>query len=139
MCDTVVEDCSICLKRINNDDLKQKTPCEHTFHTACLSRWTQANNFCPLCRTPIHLTIQTRQDVINASQNGIYIPLPFWFNRGNERLAIPEEVFEHTMKIAIDISFAELSDLIIVNDNEINIQPPEALQPQRKRKQVKNR
>ena len=119
MCDTVVEDCSICLKPIINDDLKQKTVCQHTFHASCLSRWTQANNSCPLC----NLTIQTRQDVINASQNGLYIPLPFWFNRGNERLAIPDEVFEHTMRTAIDVSFAALSDLIIVNDNKNPLKP----------------
>ena len=114
MCDTLLEDCSICLEHIINDDIKQKTECHHTFHADCLTRWTQANNSCPLCRTPIHSTIQTRQDIINASQNGLYMPLSFWFNR-DEHLIMPEVAFEHT---TIDISFAELSDLTIENDNE---------------------
>ena len=109
-----MEDCSICLELIINDDLKQKTVCKHTFHVDCLSIWTQANNSCPLCRTPIHSTMQTRQDIINASQNGLYIPLPFWFNR-DEHLIMPEVAFEHTIA---DISFAAISDLIIENDNE---------------------
>ena len=112
MCDTLLEDCSICLDLIINDDLKQKTVCKHTFHVDCLSIWTQANNSCPLCRTPIHSTMQTRQDIINASQNGLYIPQPFWFNR-DEHLIMPEVAFEHTIA---DISFAELSDLIVEED-----------------------
>lgn len=112
MCDTLLEDCSICLEHIINDDIKQKTVCKHTFHVDCLSIWTQANNSCPLCRTPIHSTMQTHQDIINASQNGLYIPLPFWFNR-DEHLIMPEVAFEHTIA---DISFAALSDLIIEED-----------------------
>jgi hypothetical protein len=117
MCDVVVEkeDCSICLDHIISDDFKQKTICHHTFHADCLRRWIRANNSCPLCRTPFGSTIQTRQDIIDASQNGLYIPLQFWFNR-DERLIIPEVAYNHSMRTVIDISFAALSDLIIEGD-----------------------
>jgi hypothetical protein len=87
MCDTLLEDCSICLEHIINDDPKQKTVCHHTFHADCLTRWTQANNSCPLCRTRF--------------AGGAAPP--------------PTASAGETDGIA-DISFAALSDLIIEED-----------------------
>ena len=90
MCDTLLEDCSICLEHIINDDPKQKTVCHHTFHFSCLSRWTQANNSCPLCRT--------------GFAGGAAPPAP--------------QASPPTASGIADISFADLSDLTIENDNE---------------------
>jgi hypothetical protein len=88
MCDILAEDCSICLEYINSDDLKQKTVCQHTFHASCLSRWTQANNSCPLCRTRF--------------AEGAAPPAP--------------QASPPTASGIADISFAALSDLIIEED-----------------------
>jgi hypothetical protein len=120
MCDTLLEDCSICLEYIINDDSKQKTVCHHTFHADCLTRWTQANNSCPLCRTG---GVAPSPPTASAGETDVaYVPLPFWFNR-DERLIIPEVAYNHSMSTVIDISFAalsdlELADLTIENDNE---------------------
>jgi hypothetical protein len=116
MCDILAEDCSICLEYINSDDLKQKTVCQHTFHASCLSRWTQANNSCPLCRNKLSTYPLQLPPTASAGETDVaYIPLPFWFTR-DEHLLIPEVAYNHSMRTVIDISFAALSDLIIEED-----------------------
>lgn len=44
--------CSICLRKTRKN--RMNTPCGHTFHGRCMSRWTgeQGKNTCPLCRAP---------------------------------------------------------------------------------------
>ena len=112
MCDILAEDCSICLEPIINDDLKQKTVCQHTFHASCLLEWTRHNNSCPLCRNQLSTyPLQLPPTASAGETDGIaYIPLAFWFNR-DERLIIPEVAYNHSMRTVIDISFAALSDL----------------------------
>jgi hypothetical protein len=111
MCDTLLEDCSICLEHIINDDLKQKTVCQHTFHASCLSRWTQANNSCPLCRNKLSTYPLQLPPTASAGETDVaYVPLPFWFTR-DEHLIIPEVAYNHSMRTVININFAELSDL----------------------------
>ena len=45
--------CSVCLSELdeeNNQDAIEVTDCNHRFHRACLQRWLEENNNCPLCR-----------------------------------------------------------------------------------------
>lgn len=44
--------CSICLGKTRKN--RMNTPCGHTFHGRCMSRWTgeQRKNTCPMCRAP---------------------------------------------------------------------------------------
>lgn len=44
--------CSICLGKTRKN--RMNTPCGHTFHGRCISRWTseQDRNTCPMCRAP---------------------------------------------------------------------------------------
>jgi hypothetical protein len=50
-------DCSICYEKITSRT-SSTTRCKHEFHRACLERWLEENNTCPLCRThaPLHTT-----------------------------------------------------------------------------------
>ena len=41
--------CPCCLDEIDQDTL-EVTECNHRFHQACLQRWLEENNTCPLCR-----------------------------------------------------------------------------------------
>lgn len=41
--------CAICLETSNNTQVKLWDCC-HCFHLACLNKWLQINNTCPLCR-----------------------------------------------------------------------------------------
>lgn len=47
-----MEHCSICLGKTRKN--RMNTPCGHTFHGRCISRWTgeQGKNTCPMCRAP---------------------------------------------------------------------------------------
>ena len=47
--DSNLEECSICLNKIENDFYK--TDCNHRFHRKCYEKWMNYNINCPLCRT----------------------------------------------------------------------------------------
>jgi len=44
-----VKNCSICLEPLKSEN-SVVSPCQHIFHTNCLSTWTSKNNRCPECR-----------------------------------------------------------------------------------------
>lgn len=43
-------ECPICLQLLEHNEPARKTPCEHTFHSACLDSWCVKNVNCPVCR-----------------------------------------------------------------------------------------
>lgn len=47
-----MDPCSICHRRHADppNNRTVTTPCEHTFHVACLRTWTRRSDTCPLCR-----------------------------------------------------------------------------------------
>jgi len=45
-----IDDCSICLENIINEEHKKITTCNHIFHEECMAIWILQNNSCPLCR-----------------------------------------------------------------------------------------
>ena len=49
-------DCSICQNSIEHNQHCIKTPCNHTFHSNCIIRWTIENSSCPICRKPLQIT-----------------------------------------------------------------------------------
>ncbi|WAO95481.1 RING-type domain-containing protein [Fusarium falciforme] len=52
--------CAICLDTIEDDDLVRHLPCEHNFHSDCISRWfMRRHDTCPICS--IHLMTPSRQ------------------------------------------------------------------------------
>jgi hypothetical protein len=49
--DTEEKECCICLEEPSDDDIATINGCEHKFCVDCITRWSDANNVCPLCRT----------------------------------------------------------------------------------------
>ncbi|CAE8612351.1 unnamed protein product [Polarella glacialis] len=45
--------CSICLDSFQEGDLLTALPCEHFFHSECVTHWMQRATRCPLCRTSV--------------------------------------------------------------------------------------
>lgn len=46
-----IEECVICLCRIDEDDEIRELSCDHLFHRGCLDRWLSYGNMtCPVCR-----------------------------------------------------------------------------------------
>ena len=60
-----LDDCSICLENIINEETKQITSCNHTFHEECMAKWMSLNHSCPLCRKNLDLNIYGRNDEEN--------------------------------------------------------------------------
>ena len=46
-------DCPICQETLKSEDAPTRMPCGHTYHRACLTRWLELHNSCPVCRAPI--------------------------------------------------------------------------------------
>lgn len=42
--------CSICLEEFSNSVTVAKLGCNHIFHTSCINRWLNEDNFCPNCK-----------------------------------------------------------------------------------------
>ena len=49
----LIQECSICLEKFQQNDITYTTPCMHYFHKDCLLLWLQKNLNCPLCRIDI--------------------------------------------------------------------------------------
>jgi len=46
-------DCSICLEKFVNGDLRGRVACKHVFHKACIEEWLKTNPTCPQCRANV--------------------------------------------------------------------------------------
>ena len=81
-----MEDCSICFETITASTGHCTLGCSHTFHTACIGRWTtQTTASCPLCRKqlgetelvskpiPDDFSVRQNTDTGHASQYQPYI------------------------------------------------------------------
>jgi hypothetical protein len=44
------EECSVCLIEFEDDDDVTQLKCHHTFHSHCISEWSQYKADCPNCR-----------------------------------------------------------------------------------------
>ena len=42
--------CSVCFQFFKSNNQVSSTFCGHIFHTNCISKWLDTNNFCPECR-----------------------------------------------------------------------------------------
>lgn len=62
---TPKEDCSICFECKEDKKLKYLS-CKHSFHVKCINKWLKKNDTCPLCRTPVAMTIDEMIDKILA-------------------------------------------------------------------------
>ncbi|PIN25926.1 hypothetical protein CDL12_01340 [Handroanthus impetiginosus] len=52
-----LEECSVCLCKVDEGDEVTELRCNHLFHIACLDRWLGYGNMtCPLCRINLRLT-----------------------------------------------------------------------------------
>jgi Ring finger domain len=51
-----MDDCSVCCEPLNRATGHCTLACHHSFHIACLTRWTTENPSCPLCRRELART-----------------------------------------------------------------------------------
>jgi len=51
-----MDDCPICYEKVDDSTGHCTLSCKHSFHLACLSKWSNENPSCPLCRKALGAT-----------------------------------------------------------------------------------
>lgn len=46
----ISQSCAICLNRYAEQELLTQLPCQHEFHSSCISEWLKSRPHCPVCR-----------------------------------------------------------------------------------------
>ena len=70
-----MEDCSICFETITASTGHCTLGCAHTFHTACIGRWTtQTTASCPLCRKELGDTEVLPKPIPTETEDVIQYP-----------------------------------------------------------------
>ena len=131
--------CSVCLSELdegNNQDAIEVTDCNHRFHRACLQRWLEENNNCPLCRHEFENDEEEDGEIDDGFEEIVYynvaemlpiydifqaIVMNYIMEIDNEaRRANPRripEYFQHMMEILPDDEF----DMIHQDQNTVEI------------------
>ena len=62
--------CPICLEALDEASSALQMPCakQHVFHKACLLKWLDERNTCPICRHSMPVAIQEEADEPMAQQ-----------------------------------------------------------------------
>ena len=51
-----MDDCAVCYEAVSAATGHCTLSCKHSFHIACLTRWSAENPSCPMCRNPLGTT-----------------------------------------------------------------------------------
>ena len=51
-----MDDCAVCYEKVSESTGHCTLSCKHSFHIACLTRWSNENPSCPMCRNPLGVT-----------------------------------------------------------------------------------
>jgi hypothetical protein len=51
-----MDDCAVCYEAVSESTGHCTLSCKHSFHIACLTRWSNEKPSCPLCRNPLGVT-----------------------------------------------------------------------------------
>ena len=51
-----MDDCAVCYEKVSESTGHCTLSCKHSFHIACLTRWSNENPSCPMCRNPLGAT-----------------------------------------------------------------------------------
>lgn len=61
----IPEECIICLKKFNDNDLIKRFACQHhMFHTTCIKQWVVEHSTCPLCKYDLSKGLAEDKDAI---------------------------------------------------------------------------
>lgn len=65
-------DCAVCLSKFEAQDQLRLLPlCFHAFHAECIDTWLNANQSCPLCRSPVFASEADLEALLAASSGGV--------------------------------------------------------------------
>ena len=77
-----MEECPICLEKMNDETLRVTLSCDHVYHVRCLKRWVSTGQSCPVCRAEINVGhIRSLYETIAINRLGFFRRILFLFKR----------------------------------------------------------
>lgn len=68
-----MEECPICLEKMDDENLRVKLNCGHVYHLQCLKKWVSCSKSCPVCRAEINVGhIRSLYETISINRLGFF-------------------------------------------------------------------
>ena len=73
-----MDDCSICYEPVSAATGHCTLSCKHSFHIACLTRWSTENPNCPMCRHSLGVTEAPAKQLVEQHVMSLFTDTPRW-------------------------------------------------------------
>ena len=73
-----MDDCSICYEPVSAATGHCTLSCKHSFHIACLTRWSTENPNCPMCRHSLGVTEAPAKQLAERHVMSLFTDTPRW-------------------------------------------------------------
>ena len=73
-----MDDCSICYEPVSAATGHCTLSCKHSFHIVCLTRWSNENPSCPMCRHPLGATEAPAKQLAERDYISWFMDTPRW-------------------------------------------------------------
>ena len=73
-----MDDCSICYEPVSAATGHCTLSCKHSFHIACLTRWSTENPNCPMCRHSLGVTEAPAKQLVERHVMSLFTDTPRW-------------------------------------------------------------
>lgn len=78
-----MEDCAVCYEKVSDSTGHCTLSCKHSFHIACLTRWSNENPSCPMCRNPLGATEVPAKQLAERHAVSLFMEdMPRWIDVG---------------------------------------------------------
>lgn len=68
-----MEDCAVCYESVSDSTGHCTLSCKHSFHIACLTRWSVENPSCPMCRNPLGVTEAPAKQLVERHDMSLFM------------------------------------------------------------------
>ena len=73
-----MDDCAVCYDAVSAATGHCTLSCKHSFHIACLTRWSAENPSCPMCRNPLGATEAPAKQLVERDYMSWFMDTPRW-------------------------------------------------------------
>ena len=71
-----MDDCAVCYEAVSAATGHCTLSCKHSFHIACLTRWSAENPSCPMCRNPLGATEAPAKQLVERDYISWFMDTP---------------------------------------------------------------
>ena len=97
-----MDDCAVCYEKVSESTGHCTLSCKHSFHIACLTRWSAENPSCPMCRNPLGVTEAPAKQLVERHVMSLFTEdMPRWSilagTPGQGRLSIYADLIQQVL------------------------------------------